>query len=341
MHARHPHPLVKGNAKDRPAAARTYGDRIEFCVLTRCTWALVFACAVAVAAARALPADAQPTSARDVARTSLPVADAGPEIAARIFDAITIDGSASHDTVPPTAEGAGLITFHWRIAAAPAGSRAAIDPASPAPSFTPDVPGRYVAELIVSGTDGVSSAPARVSVVAYAQDAAPVADAGRDRIVGVDDDVELDGDGSYDPDGVPLTFAWSFASVPAGSALNDRALVGAAGPAAHFAPDVEGRYVVELRVGNGRLTSVARTTVTAVVGNIAPVASIRATVHGGGIDLDGSASVDCRMTRSRRSPGRTRAAAASTRAMRCSSVWFRRRLPFARSPCIPVRSRRH
>jgi len=267
-------------------------DRIEFRVLTRCTWVLAFACAVAVAAARSLPADAQPTLARDVARTSLPVADAGPDIAARIFDAITIDGSASHDTVPPTAAGAGLITFHWRIAAAPAGSRAAIDPASPAPSFTPDVPGRYVAELVVSGTDGVSSAPARVSVVAYAQDAAPVADAGRDRIVGVDDVVELDGDGSYDPDGVPLTFAWSFASVPAGSALNDRELVGAAGPAAHFAPDVEGRYVVELRVGNGRLTSVARTTVTAVAGNIAPVASIRATVRGGGIDLDGSASVD-------------------------------------------------
>src|SRR6476620_4891239 len=116
---------------------RPRADQIDFRILTRCAYVLAFACAVAVAAARSLPADAQPALARDVARIALPVADAGPDIAARIFDAITIDGSASHDTVPPTAEGAGLITFHWRIAAAPAGSRAVIDPASPAPSFTP------------------------------------------------------------------------------------------------------------------------------------------------------------------------------------------------------------
>ena len=46
----------------------------------------------------------------------------------------------------------------------------------------------------------------------------PVADAGQDQTVTVGQTVILDGSGSFDADGDPLMFAWSFVSVPAGSA---------------------------------------------------------------------------------------------------------------------------
>jgi len=77
----------------------------------------------------------------------------------------------------------------------------------------------------------------------------PMADAGPDRTVSVGDPVQLDGTNSNDPDGDPLTFQWAFASKPVGSQAQ---LSGASSPTPTFTPDVEGDYVLELTVSDGR-----------------------------------------------------------------------------------------
>ena len=95
------------------------------------------------------------------------------------------------------------------------GSAAALDdPATPTPRFTPDVFGDYVVQLIVN--DGLVDSAADTVVIGTGN-TAPVARAGADRTVAAGAVVELDGSGSTDVDGQTLTYAWSLATVPAGS----------------------------------------------------------------------------------------------------------------------------
>ena len=81
--------------------------------------------------------------------------------------------------------------------------------------------------------------------------------------------VQLDGSGSSDPDGDPLTYAWSFVSVPAGSAA---ALTGPNTVNPTFRPDRKGNYVIQLIVNDGKLDS-EPDTVVITVGNRPPVAN--------------------------------------------------------------------
>jgi len=76
----------------------------------------------------------------------------------------------------------------------------------------------------------------------------PTADAGLDQIVNVGDVVQLDGSGSSDPDGDPLSYSWSFTSRPSGSTatLSDPNV---ASPT--FIADVAGDYTLELTVDDG------------------------------------------------------------------------------------------
>ena len=77
----------------------------------------------------------------------------------------------------------------------------------------------------------------------------PVADAGPDQTVLKGEVVQLDGSGSYDPDDDPLTYIWSFVVKPEGSAavLSDPNAVRPT-----FIADAVGRYVLELKVDDGR-----------------------------------------------------------------------------------------
>ena len=83
---------------------------------------------------------------------------------------------------------------------------------------------------------------------------APVADAGPNQSVAATSTVSLSGSGSYDPDGDPMTFTWSFDGVPEGStlegsgsfAINDSSEV-----ATSFSPDALGTYVISLTVTDG------------------------------------------------------------------------------------------
>lgn len=80
----------------------------------------------------------------------------------------------------------------------------------------------------------------------------PVANAGPDQAVTVGDVVQLDGSGSSDMDGDPLTYRWSLLSVPAGSGA---ALDNTTAVHPKFTADRSGSYVVQLIVNDGKVDS--------------------------------------------------------------------------------------
>lgn len=91
--------------------------------------------------------------------------------------------------------------------------------------------------------------------------AAPVANPGGAQSVLVANTVNLDGSGSTDADGNPLTYAWTFVSKPAGSTAT---LASSTASRASFVPDFAGIYVVSLTVNDGKSNSAPVTaTITA------------------------------------------------------------------------------
>ena len=184
-----------------------------------------------------------------------PRANAGPNQIVFQGQYVVLDGSRSVD--PP----GNTLAYQWQLVARPAGSAAALSNSTLVrPVFTADQAGAYVFQLVVS--DGVlSSAPATVTVYTSPATVAPIAVAGPDQIATVGSLVALDGTHSTDLNGNPLSYNWSFLSVPPTSAA---AIASAASPQATFVPDVAGSYVAGLTVSDGTLVSpLAATTVTA------------------------------------------------------------------------------
>ncbi len=214
---------------------------------------------------------------------SPPVAHAGPDQTVLVTDVVGLDGSGSSDVdFDP-------LSFHWSFLAVPAGSTASLsDPAATAPTFVVDLSGTYVVQLIVN--DGtIDSAPD--TVVIDTGNSPPIADAGPDQTVFVFDTVNLDGSGSRDVDFDPLTFRWSFTSVPPGSAavLDDATAI-----TPSFVADVPGRYVVQLIVNDGTVDG-APDTVVIDTENSPPLADAgpdQTVAIGASVQLDGSPSSD-------------------------------------------------
>ena len=150
------------------------------------------------------------------------------------------------------------------------------------------MPGEYVLQLIVN--DGAAdSDPDTVRISTL--NSAPVADAGPDQSQFVTDTVTLDGSGSSDVDGDPLTYAWSFTSRPTGSAavLSDPTAVKPT-----FVIDLPGDYVLQLIVNDGSDDS-DPDTVTISTLNSPPVAdagSNQTRFVTNTVTLDGSGSSD-------------------------------------------------
>lgn len=183
-----------------------------------------------------------------------PFANAGTAQSVNVGSAANLDGSGSSSP-----QGSSL-TYKWALIAQPAGSTAALnDSTVQAPSFTLDKRGDYVGQLIVN--DGVSDSVPRTVAVA-SSNRPPVANAGAAQTVSVGSTVTLDGSGSSDPDGLPLTYQWRFTSIPNGSTAT---LAGATTSAPTFAADLQGTFTAELVVSDGLLTSAAAT-VTITVG---------------------------------------------------------------------------
>jgi len=214
-----------------------------------------------------------------------PIADCGPNVTASVDERVALDGSASSDP-----EGAEL-TYAWTLSSVPTCS--ALDGAdvynasTVAASVVPDCPGVFVVGLAVNDGSNWSSADF-CSITVESTNAAPVADAGESTVLSpcTENNFELDGYGSYDPEGAPLTFAWSILSAPTGSTaeLDDPTV-----PNPIFRWDVIGTYTFELRVNDGNSESppdIVSFTFTDESANNPPIANA-------GTDQTISATTEC------------------------------------------------
>ncbi len=130
------------------------------------------------------------------------------------------------------------------------------------PTFTPDLPGNYVLQLVVTDSLGDASQPAAVTI--SAANTTPVAEAGPDQsVTRAGTTVQLVGSQSNDPDGDLITYQWSFVSKPDRSSAQ---LNNAETALPTFTADKRGTYVVQLVVRDPWTQSSADT-VTVSVGN--------------------------------------------------------------------------
>lgn len=178
-----------------------------------------------------------------------PTAEAGLDQSVFTENLVQLDGSGSSD---PDGDN---LSYSWSFASMPTGSSTILsDPVYWRPTFQPDLAGAYVLQLIVS--DGKSnSAPDTVTItvtIAGTGNTPPVADAGSNQSVLINQTVQLDGSGSSDDDLDELLYAWTFTSRPAGStsAFSDPSAVNPT-----FVPDIAGDYVIQLVVNDGTVDS--------------------------------------------------------------------------------------
>lgn len=140
--------------------------------------------------------------------------------------------------------------------------------------------------------DTADSATDTAADTAVTGDHAPVADAGADQTGNVGDVIQLDGSGSYDPDGDVLTWQWTFDSVPQGSTAT---LLNADQSDPRFYADVSGTFTVRLTVSDGQLSASDTADVVIAVPNTPPVADAgpdQTVSAGDTVQLNGNASYD-------------------------------------------------
>ena len=214
-----------------------------------------------------------------------PIADAGPDQTVDEGTQVTLDGSGS--------SGASL-TYHWSQVAGSPVSLNVTDPVHPT-FVAPQVPvgGETLTFQLVVNDGQQSSQPDQVDITVKNVNTVPVCDAGAAQTVNEGGAVTLDGSGSYDPDGDPLTYAWTQVSGPA-VVLSDPAsamptftapVVGPAGETLGF----------DLAVNDGTAGTTCGTTVQVIDVNQKPVADAgpdQTKNEGTPVSLDGTGSTD-------------------------------------------------
>jgi hypothetical protein len=186
-----------------------------------------------------------------------PECNAGPDLTAEVDEEVELD---ARGTVDPDGD---LMIFQWRVITRPAGSTATIsDLTLRLAHFTPDVAGSYTIRFYAD--DGIDTCQDDMvlTVTDSTTNTPPVADAGSPQTLCAVDPVDLDGSGSSDADGDLLTYAWSFTSLPSGSALTDADLSGSDTARPSFTPDLAGIYTVELTVDDGSVTDTDTVTIS-------------------------------------------------------------------------------
>jgi len=215
----------------------------------------------------------------------IPIANAGTDQTVHVNDTVQLDGGLSSD---PDND---MLTYEWSFVSKPQNAYVYLNNANAVnPSFTVSVAGTYIVSLKVNDGSAYSN-PDTVRI--STENSAPVANAGANQTVKVNETVQLNGNRSSDVDGDALAFSWSFYSKPAGSeaVLSNSGVINPT-----FKADVAGTYRVRLTVNDGDLDSESDT-VRISTENSPPVADagedqsakINDIVH---LNGDGSSDVD-------------------------------------------------
>lgn len=211
-----------------------------------------------------------------------PTAATSGDLQAPTGSQVTLNATASTDPENDP------LTFAWTILSQPAGSNVTLSAADTAtPTLTVLAAGNYVFRVTVRDPSGAqSTAEQRLTVI----NQPPLANAGPDQTARVGDRIDLDGSNSLDPDGSPLTYSWTFVSIPAGS----RAIIQSpTRDRSFFTVDRQGDYVVRLTVSDGLSSAVDEVNIT--TSNRAPIAEPgepQSAQVGQRVTLDGTQSFD-------------------------------------------------
>ncbi len=189
---------------------------------------------------------------------SAPVANAGANQNVTTTSVVTLSGTGSTDANGDT------LTYAWSFASKPTNSTAALSSATAsAPTFTADLAGTYVVNLIVNDGKVNSSNVSAVTVTASAANSTPVANAGTNQTVTRTGTpavitVTLNGTGSTDANGDTLTYLWAITTKPTSSTA---ALSSTTAASPTFVADLAGIYVATLVVNDGKVSSTPATVV--------------------------------------------------------------------------------
>lgn len=178
---------------------------------------------------------------------TVPVANAGDDVTTNVGTLTPLDGSLSYD---PRGR---VLTYSWSVVDKPSGSTVSTISGADTVggSFTPDVKGVYVLNLVVNNGIARSVSDA-VTVTAVGDDHAPVSNAGDDQASGEDcTTIALDCSRSVDPDGDALTYLWEIQSKPEGSATSNTTFSDRTSARPTFYPDIAGVYVLSCAVNDG------------------------------------------------------------------------------------------
>jgi formylglycine-generating enzyme required for sulfatase activity len=187
-----------------------------------------------------------------VAANGQPVARAGSDQTVEVGQAVQLDGSGSTD---PDSD---PLTYSWSSPGILFSSRT-----SSRPSFTTSAAGTYRITLTVSDGNATSLSD-EVVITVVAANGQPVARAGSDQTVEVGQAVQLDGSGSSDSDGDPVTYSWDSPGIQ----LSLRSSVRPT-----FTVAAAGVYRITLTVHDGNTASLSdEVVITVVAANGQPVA---------------------------------------------------------------------
>ncbi|MGD1072439.1 MAG: hypothetical protein ABSB15_20125 [Bryobacteraceae bacterium] len=188
-----------------------------------------------------------------------PNADAGQGINVGVGIPTALSGAKSSDpNVTPLP-----LSYRWTFGSTPMASaltNANISGAtSVTPSFTPDVPGDFTLDLVVSNANGTSQT-ATVTVHAFSGNIPPNASAGANQFILPKGTVTLSSAASVDPDNgpLPLAYLWWLDSLPPASAAT---LVGPLTATPQFVADVSGYYIGRVEATDGLASGFSNTLV--------------------------------------------------------------------------------
>lgn len=213
-----------------------------------------------------------------------PAADAGEDFKMIVGRTAVLDGGGSADSNEDS------VSFSWNQTLGSPVALVGVN--NQTATFVPALQGVYVFQLVTF--DGhLYSTPDEVRVIVNSlTNKVPTADAGKDRTVTEGDMAGLNGSGSFDADGDPLSYEWSQVGGPESVALE-----GAATVRAQFEASEPGIYEFQLLVHDGEVASGADSVMVTVESseNPAPTAEIQDTgpvEPGDWVTLDGSGSYD-------------------------------------------------